>query len=291
MPRQIFVSALLVIAVPAVAQGPAPGVPTTAQRAQPPRAKNWTLGLGFAPVYSPAWQGSRDTALSIFPDLRLNYRDAVYFSVPDGLGWNAINQDGWKLGPLFKFRFRRNQSTGGSPFLITGGSTALQGMGNVGFAGEIGGFAQYSFIENKFKLRAEVRQGFGGHDGLVADTNFSYSDRIGTPGTNGLWLYSIGARTSFGAAGFTNAYFGVNTAQSAATGLAVYRTGNGRVSSGISASITKPLGRRGENGALTLFSGYDNLASNVADSSLIGNRGQRSQFSAGLAYGYRFSWD
>jgi len=276
---------------PAFAQGPAPGVPTTAQRAQMPRPKAWTLGVGFAPVYSPVWQGSRDSALSLFPDLRLNYRDTLFFSIPDGLGWNAINQDSWKIGPLFKFRFRRNENTGGSPFLITGGSTALQGMGDVGFAGEAGGFAQYSFIENKFKLRAEVRQGFGGHDGLVADTNFSYSDRIGTPGTNGLWLYSVGVRSSFGGAGFTNAYFGVNAEQAAATGLAEYRTGGGRVSSGINGSITKPLGRRGEKGALTLFTGYDNLGRTVADSSLIEERGQRSQFSAGLSYGYRFSWD
>jgi MipA family protein len=118
---------LLLLAAPAAAQqGPAPGLPTSSG-ARPPAAKDWTLTIGLAPVVAPAWQGSRDTALSVFPDLRVNYKDSVFFSVPDGLGWNAINQDGWKLGPLAKIRFGRRENNGGSPFLVAGGSKTLQG--------------------------------------------------------------------------------------------------------------------------------------------------------------------
>src|SRR5512141_1719220 len=88
-------------------QGPAPGLPTSIQAAQPrpPAPKAWVLTVGIAPIVAPAWQGSKDTALSIFPDLRLNYKDAVFLSLPDGLGWNAVNRDGWKIGPLAKVRF------------------------------------------------------------------------------------------------------------------------------------------------------------------------------------------
>ena len=269
----------------------APGVPTAAQRAQALRPKAWTLGIGVAPVFAPAWQGSGDQAQSIFPDLRFNYRDAVFFSVPDGLGWNVVNQDGWKLGPVFKFRFGRNDSNGGSPFLVSGGSTALRGMGDIGSAGEAGGFAQVGWARNRAKLRAEVRQGFGGHDGVVADTSIAWGDRTGAPGTDGLWLYSIVARATFASSDYTNVYFGVTPAQSTATGLPVFRTGGGVVSTGINASLTKPLGRTGQGGALTLFGGYDRLGNAAADSSLIVRRGQRDQFSVGLSYGYRFSWD
>ena len=289
-------SGLLVIALAlcfeagALAQVAAPGVPTSTQGARLPKPKDWTIGVGLAPVYAPVWQGSREMALSIFPDLRINYKDALFFSVPDGLGWNAINQDGWKIGPLFKFRFRRQESNGGSPFLISGGSDALRGMGDVGFAGEPGAFAQYSWAKNRARLRAEVRQGFGGHDGLVADTSLGWGDRIGTPGTNGLFLYSAALRATFGGADYTNAYFGVNAAQSAATGLGQFRTGDGLVSTGINTSLTKPLGRRGENGAITLFGGYDRLADVVSDSTLIQQRGKRDQFSIGLSYGLRFGF-
>jgi outer membrane scaffolding protein for murein synthesis (MipA/OmpV family) len=281
---------LLAIAFPAAAQqGPAPGLPTSIQAAQarPPAPKAWTLGIGVAPIFAPAWQGSRDIALSIFPDLRLNYKDELFLSVPDGLGWNAINQDGWKLGPLAKLRFGRQESTGGSPFLVTGGSTALRGMGDVGIAGEFGGFAQKSLVNNKLRLRAELRQGTGGHDGVVADTNISWNDR--TP--NASLLYSIGLRATWADSAYSNAYFGVNRAQSLAAGLPAFRTGSGLISAGVSTTLTKPLGRFGRNGALTLFTSYDRLGDTVADSSLIRLRGDRNQVAVGLAYGYRFGWN
>lgn len=271
-----------------MAQVAAPGVPTTTQGTQPPRQKDWLIGVGFAPVYAPAWQGSRDQALSIFPDLRINYRDAVFFSVPDGLGWNAVNKDGWKIGPLVKFRFGRDEEKGGSPFIVSGGSDALRGMGDIGFAGEPGAFVQYSFAGKKARVRAEVRQGFGGHAGLVADTSIGWSDRIGTPGRSGLWLYSATLRATFADADYTNTYFGVTDAQAVATGLGAFRTGDGLVSTGINASITKPFGKFGQFGAVTLFGGYDRLADVVTDSTLIVERGKRDQFSVGLSYGFRF---
>ncbi|WP_439547410.1 MipA/OmpV family protein [Sandarakinorhabdus sp.] len=293
-PRNIVWLIAAVIAAPAAApvaaqQGPAPGVPTSIQAAQarPPAPKAWTLGIGIAPIVAPAWQGSRDMALSIFPDLRLNYRDDVFLSVPDGLGWNAVNQDGWKLGPLAKLRFGRQESTGGSPFLVTGGSTALRGMGNVGLAGEFGGFAQKSLAKNRLRLRAELRQGTGGHDGLVADTNISWNDRTPTASL----LYSVGLRATWADSDYSNVYFGVTQAQALATGLPSSRTGSGLISAGVNATLTKPLGRFGSKGALTLFTSYDRLGDAVADGSLIRQRGDRNQVAVGLAYGVRFGWN
>ena len=274
-------------ALPAMAQqGPAPGIPTSieAARQRPPAPADWALTIGVAPVFAPVWQGSRDYGLSIFPDLRLNYRDTLFLSVPDGLGWNAVNRDGWKLGPLAKLRFGRQENTGGSPFLVTRGSTGLNGMGDVDLAGEFGGFAQKAFVNNKLRLRAEVRQGAGGHTGLVADTNISWNDRK----RDGSLLWSAGIRATWADADYTNTYFGVNAAQAAATGLALSQTGGGLVSVGVNGNIIKPLGRGGKNGVITLFAGYDRLGDVVTESSLIRERGQRDQFSVGLGYGFRF---
>jgi outer membrane scaffolding protein for murein synthesis (MipA/OmpV family) len=269
----------------AVAQ-PAPGVPPSAQAQARPRAPDWTMSVGVAPLYAPVWQGSRDMGLSIFPDLRLNYRDDVFLSVPDGLGWNAVNRDGWKLGPLMKLRFGRRETTGGSPFLVTGGSDALIGMGDVGTAGEAGGFAQYALAGGKLRARAEVRQGFGGHEGLVADMSLGWNDAIGSPRSG--WRYGLGVRAAFSDRDFSNVYFGVNGAQATATGLAISQTGGGLVSMGVNGSLTRITGRKT---AITLFVGHDRLGDTVARSSLIRMRGQRGQTAVGLAYGYRFGWN
>ncbi|WP_156254452.1 MipA/OmpV family protein [Sandarakinorhabdus oryzae] len=261
--------------------------PATAQTARPPAPRAFTLGIGVAPVYAPVWQGSRDHGLSIFPDLRLNYRDDVFLSIPDGLGWNMVNQDGWKLGPLAKIRFGRRENTGGSPFLVTGGSTALRGMGNVGVAGEFGGFAQKSLVGGRLRLRAELRQGTGGHDGLIADTIIGWSDRK----KDASLLWNLALRATWADSDYSNVYFGVTTAQAAATGLPASRTGSGLMSAGVSASLTRPLGRFGRNGAITLFTSYDRLGDVTAESSLIRQRGQRDQLAVGLSYGYRFSFN
>ena len=154
-------------------------------------------------------------ALSVFPDLRVNYGDTLFASVPDGIGWNAIRRDGWRAGPLVKIRFGRDERNGGSPFLIAGGSDALEGMGNIKAAGEAGGFVEKSFGPRRaWRARAEVRQGFGGHDGVVADLSAAYRTRIGRA------IVSVGPRMTLASANFMRTYFGISAAQSARTGLA-----------------------------------------------------------------------
>jgi outer membrane scaffolding protein for murein synthesis (MipA/OmpV family) len=246
------------------------------------------IAVGVAPIYAPVWQGSRDYSLAIYPDVRVNFRDTIFFSLPDGLGWNAVNRDGWKIGPLFKFRFGRDEESGGSPLLITGGSDALLGMGDIGFAGEPGMFAQYRFARGKARVRAELRHGIGGHAGLVADASIGWSDSVGSPEEGNFWLFSATLRGTYGSGDYTNTYFGVTEAQAAATGLSPFRAGDGLVSSGVNAGVTRLVGRGGRLGAVTLFGGYDRLGDVVAESSLILERGKRDQFSMGLSYGFRF---
>ncbi|MCX7284220.1 MAG: MipA/OmpV family protein [Novosphingobium sp.] len=254
---------------------------TGARPAGPPmQPQGWTMTVGVAPVFGMAWQGSKDTALSIFPDLRVNYKDTLFLSVPDGLGWNAVNADGWKAGPLVKLRFGRNESNGGSPFQIAGGSDALIGMGDIGVGGEAGGFVEKRFgAKKQWRARAEVRQGFGAHQGVVGDVQAAYSGRTGKV------LYSVGPRATFASADFMQTYFGVDAGQSARTGLAVSRPDGGLVSYGMGANLIRPLDRRR---VVTLFAGVDRLGGEPAGSALIRERGQRTQFTVGLGYGFRF---
>ncbi|WP_058751903.1 MipA/OmpV family protein [Sphingomonas sanguinis] len=276
--RELVLGVAMLLACPVAAQevrqsapppGIAPGSPT-----------GWSITLGAAPVLGPAWQGSREMALSIFPDLRVNYGETLFASVPDGIGWNAANRDGWRAGPLAKIRFGRNERNGGSLFLIAGGSDALEGMGNIKAAGEVGGFVEKSFGPRRaWRARAEVRQGFGGHDGLVADLSAAYRTRIGRA------IVTAGPRMTLASRNFTQTYFGISPVQSARTGLALYQAEGGILSYGLGANIVRPLNRRS---ALTLFTSLERLGSHAADSPLIRERGQRMQATLGLGYGVRF---
>jgi outer membrane protein len=230
---------------------------------------------------TPAWQGSKDMTLVLFPDIRLNYGDTLFASVPDGIGWNAVNQGGWKAGPVVKLRFSRDEERGGSPFLIAGGSDALLGMGNVPATVEAGGFVEAQFGERRqWRARGEVRQGIGGHEALIADVSFAYRGRSGRT------AFTLGPRATFVTAPFTRAYFGIDAAQSLRTGLQAYAPSGGLLSAGLSGSAVRPLDR---NSALTLFAGVDRLAGQAGRSPLIRERGTRNQFTIGLGYGYRFN--
>lgn len=276
----------LALSAPALVQtahaqnAPERGAPAGPPPGATPAPTGLTVTLGIAPIFGMAWQGSRDTALSIFPDLRINYNDTLFLSVPEGLGWNVVNADGWKAGPLVKARFGRDEEDGGSPFQIAGGSRALIGMGDIGIAGEAGGFVEKRFgAKRQWRARADVWQGFGAHQGVVGDVALSYSGREGKV------LYSVGPRATFASADYMQTYFGVSTAQAARTGLAASRPDGGLVSFGLGANLIRPLDRRR---AVALFGVLDRLGNAPAGSALIRERGQRTQFTVGLGYTFRF---
>ncbi|MET0247152.1 MAG: MipA/OmpV family protein [Sphingomonas sp.] len=268
----------MLLAAPAYAQDPPLEPPP--ERARPAGGEGWSVTIGAAPVLTPAWQGSKQVSLSIFPDLRIAYGDALFASVPEGIGWNAIRADGWRVGPLVKLRFGRNERNGGSPFLITGGSDALFGMGNVKAAGEAGGFVEKAFGPgDRIRLRAELRQGFGGHRGAVADVSATYRARVGRA------ILSAGPRATAATGDFMQTYFGIDAGQSARTGLDRYDADGGLLSWGVGGTVVRPLDRRS---AITLFTSLERLAGPAADSPLIRERGQATQFTLGIGYGFRF---
>lgn len=219
-------------------------------------------------------------ALSIFPDLRINYEDKLFASVPEGIGWNAVNRDGWKAGPVARVRFGRDEDNGGSPFQIAGGSDALIGMGDIDASIEAGGFVEKRFgSKRQWEIGARVVRGFGGYEGTVADFSLDYRMRSG--GTRA----SFGPRLTLASGGFMRPYFGIDAEQSLNTGLDQYEPDSGILSYGIGGTLVRPLNRRS---AVTVITNIERLGSEAANSPLVRERGQRMQYTVGVAYGFRF---
>ncbi len=219
-------------------------------------------------------------SLSIFPDLRIAYGDLFFASVPEGVGLNIVNKGGWRAGPLVKLRFGRDEKNGGSPFLIAGGSDDLAGMGDIGATAEVGGFFEKGLgSRREWTVRGEVRRGFGGHDGVLADASLSYRWRMGRT------IARLGPRATVASSDFMQAYFGIDAAQAQRTGLPRYKAGGGLLSYGLGGTLIRPLDRRS---AITVFTSLERLGEPATDSPLIRQRGQRTQFTLGVGYGFRF---
>ena len=275
--RETAILLAMIVAAPAHAQVPEQAGPP---RGAPAPVEGWNITVGVAPVLSPAWQGSRDTTLALFPDLRVNYRDILFASVPDGVGWNAVKGGGWRAGPLVKVRFGRDEENGGSPFLVAGGSDALVGMGDVKAAAEPGVFVEKAFgRREQWRVRTELRRGFGGHEGVLADASVSYRARAGRT------IVTIGPRMTAASGSFMQTYFGIDAGQAQRTGLARYDANGGILSYGLGGSMIRPLDRRS---AVTLFTSLERLGAPASESPLVRERGRPTQFTLGLGYGYRF---
>lgn len=253
-------------------------LPSLATAQQPPQ-KDWRVSVGAGPVVTPAFVGSDDYYLLAVPNVRLNYKDTFFASFEEGVGYNAINKNGWRAGPIFRWQMGREED-GDNFFRVAGDETnALRGLGDVDDTPELGGFVEYTWAT--WSAKAEVRQGLGGHDGAIGDVSMRYTNHSGHT------VYGLGPKMRFVSDDYNDAYFGVNAAQSARSGLSQYSPEGGLLSYGLNGFVRHPFS---EALSVTGFAGYDRLAGDAADAPLVEERGSENQFMLGATLNYEFGW-
>lgn len=240
--------------------------------------------IGAGLLYGPAFLGSRDYQLRAGPNIEVRYKDRFFISVIDGVGFDLIKTDNLRAGPIVKYQQRRKEN-GSGPFVIAGDrSDALRGLGDVAATAEVGGYVSYR--SGAFSAKAEVRKGIGGHDGLIAELGARYSTTVGGMKLgNRAVMVSIGPRATIADATYTQAYFGIDATQSAASGLAQFNAGGGLQSYGLGATIVVPVSG---NLSAAALGGLDRLSGDAAKSPLVRDRGSRNQRTFGLGLTYRF---
>jgi outer membrane protein len=259
-------------------------LPFSAFAAYPDAPKtDWNFTAGVGAIYVPAFVGSKDYYLLAVPDLEVKYKDRFFASMKDGVGYNIINSNGWRIGPVAKYTFERKEN-GDNPLRVTGNKTnALRGLGNVDGTLELGGFVEYAY--DPLTAKVEVRQGVNGHKGAIVDVSLNYGGtylKLGPP-----IIYSFGPCATFADSDYNNAYFGINQTQSTNSGLARYSAGGGLASYGVGAFALLPVT---DSISVSTFAGYDRLGSKVTDSPLIKQRGSDNQFFTGMTVSYQFGY-
>ena len=243
---------------------------------------DWIVTVGIEGRILPAWPGASEskpglTALPLFgvrkagtPPSFSNPRDSFSFSVID-LGT-------FKLGPAIALIGRRNAQN----------YKELYGLANVGYAAQIGGFAEYWPVP-WLRLRAEVRQGIGGETGVTGN---GFMDGVLPLGQ---WTFSAGPRVTAQSTAAVSPYFSISQAQSAATAVVASTTGlaplpayaasGGLYSYGAG---TQVLYRFNPQWEARTFVEYERLTGSAADSPLVTQRGSANQLTYGLGASYSF---
>ena len=220
----------------------------------------------------PRWQGSDGNYIFV-PIPLLNVRKAGtperFQGTRDGFGLPLIDLGQFRAGPVAALRLSRKEYK----------DVKLTGLGDVDTAFELGIFADYMWAP-WLRTRAEVRQGTGGHHGVVADL---YADAIGAISRQ--LTISAGPRITLATGGATSPYFSITSAQSTASGLPVFDAKGGVRSVGAGAKArylwTKQWGTH-------VFVEYERLAGDAKNSPLVVQRGSPDQwmFGAGVTYAF-----
>lgn len=241
---------------------------------------DWGLIVGAGSLSSPTYEGDDSSRLSILPNLQVTYGDRFFASVQEGIGYRVIKDDSLRAGPILRVKFSRDEN-GDQPFAINGDDTTdIVGLGDVDTSLEAGGFIDYE--AGPLTFSAEARKAFTGHDGFVADLGVKWSGRDFLFGPPIIW--SVGPRARLVDDSYNSAYFSVNTAQAAASGLPQFDAGGGVHSYGLGATAIIPLS---DTWTAVVVAGYDRLTEDAAANPLVALRGSADQASLGVFLSYK----
>ncbi|MFT5391912.1 MAG: outer membrane protein [Gammaproteobacteria bacterium] len=252
-----------------------------AQGGPPEPKESWSVSVGAGSIYSPSYEGDDENRLMVIPNFRVTYGDDFFASVGEGIGYNLINKNRVKFGPIVKYNFGRDEDASSS-FAIGGDDTDdLRGLGDVDGSLEVG-----AYLESRYQTltgKVEVRQGLGGHGGLVGEASLSFNGLAKI--SDQRLIYSIGPRLKFTSAEYNESYFSVSAAQSAASGLAQYNADDYAVSYGLGGNLIVPHTKKFST---IIFADFRRLGETISDSSLVSQRGDKNQGSMGLFVNYKF---
>jgi outer membrane protein len=234
--------------------------------ALPAPAYDWTITLGAEGREEPLFQGSSRERLRPYPIFAVRrYGTPEPFRGPrDGLDVAVIDEGKYQIGPVGQFVYSQRDKAD---------SPAVRSLGNVPWAAEVGIFAQYWWVP-WLRTRAEVRQGFHGHHGIVSDIT---TDAIVPVGPQ--LILSAGPRLTLATTPAVSPYFNITPAQSLASGLPIYDTKGGIRSYGAGAQaryLWTP------QFATHVFVEYERLSGEPAGSPLVTQKGSPDQVTIGF---------
>jgi MipA family protein len=245
--------------------------PAAVLKAPPPAPLGWTVTVGVEGRLQNAWVGADHDRVVPNPLFDIRPQGTLQrFDAPrDGIGVALLDAGAFRAGPVGNIEAPRLERR----------NPELLGLGKVSRTFELGGFAEYWWAP-WLRTRGELRQGFGGHHGLVSDLT---SDVVVPAGPG--WTLSGGPRLTLASSAAISPYFGVDAGQAAASGLPVYSAHGGVRSIGAGAKARYDFNRQWFSHA---FVEYQRLEGDAADSPIVVQRGSPNQTMVGLGVGYSF---
>ncbi|NMZ51266.1 MipA/OmpV family protein [Pseudomonas poae] len=221
-------------------------------------------GLAYQP-HDPS--GNHYEARSI-PYFDLDW-GTLSLDTDDGLTWRALDSRGISAGPYVNY-LQGRESNG-----------PLRGLRDVPDMAEVGGFVQYAPADF-WRVYAQVGQAVGGgreQGGVLGKLGGELGYPLGgVIGSTGLMAHFADARQ-------TQTFFGVDTRESAASGIRAYNASAGFQNLTLTQSFEFPLAA---HWSLLTSASWVHLVGSAANSSLVKQAGHVNQGQLQTAISYKF---
>lgn len=238
----------------------------------PAAIPSWIVTLTANGQVGPRFPGSDEYSVVAYPSLSFRRAgEPRRFSTPDD-GFSVALYD----TPQFRFGLAGRYRGG----RYDGSDHRLTGLADVQWAVEPGLFVEYWPFEF-LRARAELRHGFGGYHGFVADLGLDFVQRFGA------FTVSAGPRLALGDGDFTRTYFGVTPLEAALNGVVTpYRPSGGLTSVGVATAVSYDWSPQWSS---TVSASYARLVSDAADSPIVKSFGSENQLTFGVSLSYSFA--
>jgi outer membrane protein len=231
-----------------------------------PEEGDWAISVGMIGSIGPEFPGADDYSFGYAPNFSIVWRDRLFLK-NETAGVNLIKNETFRAG----LDVRRDHGRGHED--------ELEGLDEVDDGVEVGGFLRYD--PGPLRLYLSFRQDVAsGHEGALVV--LGASTKISLAGTG--WVRVKGEAT-LASASYMRAFFGVDAAGSAASGLAAYKPDAGFRDLGVTLSTGY---RFFEHWTLGGVLTYRRLVRGAADSPIVRKRGSPNQLQAGLGLSYSF---
>lgn len=225
--------------------------------------RKWSLTIGVGGGVSPDYEGSNDYEFGFGPNISATWRNTIFYR-GKSIGVNIIRQKDLKAGLIAARAAKRKEDD----------NDKLEGLGDVDSGIEVGGFVSYR--NRPWRFNAEARQEVdSGHEGALLELSVGTDLPLAKP------LVFVELGTTLVDDDYMESFFGVDSQQSADSGLKKYNADAGIKDVNLSISAGYPLSDRWRIAAMVE---YKRLLGDAADSPIVDDK---NQFTAGLGLTYR----
>ena len=271
--RSTLLAASLLAALPAVTQAAdlqrSPRV--VAPVAPVPVQTGYIVTISGDVQAAPRFPGSDKMTAFFYPgvDWRRVGEPERFKAPDDGISFTLYETSWFSFGPTARIVGERDPKD----------DRAFTGLHKVDYTIEGGAFLEVWPVEF-LRARAEIRQGFNGHEGVVGNLGLDFVQRFGA------FTFSIGPRLAFGDSDFTREYFGITPLEAALNGrVTSFRPDGGLTSVGALASLRY---KWSEQWSTTIYGGYDRLVEDAGRSPVSRVLGSQDQYIVGAQLSYSF---